>query len=477
MKTYLSKNIKLAWFGLAFVLGLFVLGLRLFEPLLGVGALPLEMPILSFSITYVISTFVFILVLPTLVNTTPVTSQRYVLFFVLIVAVFLRLGLQDVPSILEDDYNRYLWDGAVTASGLNPYAYSPEQVLELRKDNPLFDSLIDQSKGTFANINHPEFSTVYPPAAQVVFAITHWISPFNLDALRLVMLALELGCMGFILLILRKLGKSPLWVALYAWNPLILKEITNSVHMEPILMLPVLIGVYLVLQKRMMLASCALAVSAGVKIWPALLVLVIWRQLLSTPKKLIQNGLVFGLVLSLMVAPILLTGLSEKSGFVAFGGQWQASSAAYLMSEWVSYLVTPYWVDAYLEIPLVSRILLALILLATIGFIVLKTAATNEQMVWRMFLITAAIYILSPSNTPWYFIWIAPFLCIFPSRGLLLAGALIPLHYAFFHFSLRGMPEIYQEGIVWLIWLPVWALLLFDFVKSKAVRSSQRIAI
>lgn len=435
----------------------------------------MDVPIAQFSIFYLLLGLLSAFSLPYLIEKSSALSSRSLVLFVLVIAVLLRLGLQGVPSILEDDYNRYLWDGAVAASGLNPYAYSPEQVLELRQENPVFDDLINQSKGAFANINHPEFSTVYPPAAQAVFALTHWISPFSLDALRFVMLVLELGCMGLILLILRKFDKSPLWVALYAWNPLILKEVTNSVHMEPILMLPVLAAVYLVLQNRMILASCALAVAAGVKIWPALLVLVIWRQLLSSPVKLIKNGMVFGIVLALMVAPIVLTGLSETSGFVAFGGQWQASSAAYIVSEWLSYLVTPYWVDAYLEIPLISRLMLGLVLLAVISVVCFRRAQDMQEMIWRMFLITAAIYILSPSNTPWYFVWIAPFLCIFPSRGLLLAGALIPLHYTFFHFSLRGMPEIYQYGIVWLIWLPVWALLLIDFVKSKRLGTSRRI--
>lgn len=461
------NTIKLAWVGLAFVLGLFVFSLRFLEPSLAPGVPYLEMPILWFTAIYVIVGVLFSCILPLLIKHTPAVSERYLLYFVLLVALLLRVGLLGFPSILEDDYNRYLWDGAVTASGLNPYAYSPEQVLELRKENSVFDNLISQSNGTFENINHPEFSTVYPPAAQLVFALTHWISPFNLDALRLVMLVLELGCISLILLILQTIGKPLLWVTLYVWNPLILKEVTNSVHMEPILMLPVLVAVYFILQTRFMIASVALAIAAGVKIWPALLVLIIWRQLLSSPKRLVQNCLVFGLVLGLMLAPIVLTGLSETSGFVAFGGQWQASSAAYIVSEWLANLVTPYWVDDYLEIPLVSRLLLAIILLAGIAFICFKSAKEPEQMVWRMFLITAAIYILAPSNTPWYFIWSAPFLCFYPSRGMLLAGALIPMHYAFFHFSIRDMPEIYQEGIVWLIWLPVWALLLYDYVKPK----------
>ena len=457
-----------AWFGLAFVLGLSVIGLRLFEGGFVEDIPPMDVPIAQFSIFYLLLGLLSAFSLPYLIEKSQTLSSRSLVLFVLVIAVLLRLGLQGVPSILEDDYNRYLWDGAVTASGLNPYAYSPEQILQMREEGGVFDKLIKQSGGTFERINYPEFSTVYPPAAQVIFAVTHWLSPFSVDALRFVFLLLEMGCVALIMLILQALGRSPLWVALYAWNPLVIKEVTNSLHMEPILMLPVLAAVLFILKQRFIAGSAALAIAAGVKIWPALLILVIWRQLLDRPKQLVISGLVFTSILALMVAPIALTGLSETSGFVAFGGQWQASSAAYLVSEWFSYLATPYWVEDYVEIPLVSRLLLAVILLATIGFICLRKANDEKQMVWRMFAITATIYLLAPSHTPWYFIWILPFLCFYPSRGLLLAGALMPLHYTFFHFSVRGMPEVYQQGIVWLIWLPVWALLVFDLFRLKS---------
>ncbi len=464
-----KNSIWPVWLGLAIVLIISIFALRFYAPLFGREVDLINMPIAHFSILYVGVGLLCALALPSIIRNTPQTSQKNLLFFILVIAVLLRLGLQGAPSILEDDYNRYLWDGAVTASGLNPYAYSPEQILDLRTDGVVLDRLIKQSNGSFELINYPEFSTVYPPIAQVIFAVTYWIAPFNLDALRLVFFVLELGCISFILLILQHLGKPLIWGALYAWNPLVIKEISNSVHMEPILMLPVLCAVYLVLKQRMIWASAALAIAAGVKIWPALLVFVIWRQLLSSPKQLIQSGIVFTVILALMVMPIVLTGISEKSGFVAFGGQWQASSAAYLISEWFAYLATPYWVEDYIEIPLVSRLILAGLLLISIAFICIKKARDPAQMVLRMFLIIASIYILAPSHTPWYFIWIAPFLCFFPSRGLLLAGALIPLHYTFFHFQIRDLNDVYHTGIVWLIWLPVWGLLFYDFFKAKAV--------
>ena len=37
-----------------------------------------------------------------------------------------------IPSypVIENDFYRYLWDGAVTANGINPYKYSPKEALE-----------------------------------------------------------------------------------------------------------------------------------------------------------------------------------------------------------------------------------------------------------------------------------------------------------------------------------------------------------
>ncbi len=46
------------------------------------------------------------------------------------VAVVIRLWMIGAPPILENDFYRYLWDGAVTANHINPYAYSPFQAMQ-----------------------------------------------------------------------------------------------------------------------------------------------------------------------------------------------------------------------------------------------------------------------------------------------------------------------------------------------------------
>jgi hypothetical protein len=59
---------------------------------------------------------------------------------------------------LSDDLYRFVWDGRVLASGVNPFRFAPEAI-ELAG---LRDEL-------WTRINHPEISTIYPPAAQAVF--------------------------------------------------------------------------------------------------------------------------------------------------------------------------------------------------------------------------------------------------------------------------------------------------------------------
>ena len=427
-----------AWIGLAFVLFSVAIIARLSLGFFDRGIEPIQMPIGSMVTVFLITAIGFTIFAPLLVLRQAASDHRALLLLILLVGVVLRLAFFGAPTLLEDDYNRYLWDGAVTANGMNPYTYSPEQVAGFAdKEHPLH-KLSLEAGSVFQNINYPQFSTVYPPVTQAVFAITYWIAPFSLDALRFVLLFFELCCAGLILAVLKQLGKSPLWVVLYWWNPVVIKEIANSAHMEPILMLPVLGAVYFALRGRIMVPTVLLALAAGVKIWPAFLVLPLWRKTLDRPKELIVNAAVFAGILALLIIPILLAGLNSHSGFAAFGGQWQASSATYLVAEMIADWIWPYQLDEVLKIPQVARLLIVVALLVAIAGICFKRASSDEALITQMFLITACIYLLSPSQTPWYFLWIIPLACIYPSPALLLAGATMVLHYSFFHFSVRG---------------------------------------
>ena len=62
-------------------------------------------------------------------------AERRLLALVLGVGLVIRAVTMFSTPILEDDFYRYLWDGAVVAGGNDPYRFSPAEVLAADGDS------------------------------------------------------------------------------------------------------------------------------------------------------------------------------------------------------------------------------------------------------------------------------------------------------------------------------------------------------
>ena len=58
-------------------------------------------------------------------------ALHHIMVWIVAAGLAARLVLLLSAPILEDDYQRYLWDGAITANGKSPYAVSPKDALQL----------------------------------------------------------------------------------------------------------------------------------------------------------------------------------------------------------------------------------------------------------------------------------------------------------------------------------------------------------
>lgn len=383
----------------------------------------------------------------------------YALAWILIAGLAMRMVFLDTQPILEDDYNRYLLDGAVTASGLSPYAHTPLEIFEGTTGNAQLDRIASEAGPILERINYPGLGTVYPPVAEAAFALAHWLKPWSLDAWRLVLLVLDGALCATLLALLHALGRPLVWVALYWWNPVIIKEFHNSAHMDLLVMLPVAATLLLLVRARPLAAAAALSVAIGAKIWPVLLIPPLARNLASSPRLLVAC-LALGAALSAaLLAPVALAGLDSTSGFVAYGQSWQANDALFRAIEWL--FVTAAGPSG----ELLARAAVALALTGFALWICRRPAASPEQVCRRVFLITGALLLLSPTQFPWYYGWIAILLPVFPVRGFLVLAATLPLYYAYFHFAARDLGDWFRYGLVIAIWAPAWMLLLHDALR------------
>ncbi len=147
---------------------------------------------------------------------------------VIAIGLAMRLVWFATSAPLEDDFYRYQWDGAVAGAGFNPYKLTPEQALQDPELPEAIMKLAAAGRSVLERINFPDLTSIYPGTAQIAFAVAQWLAPWNLDGLRLVFLVADATTLLVLIALLRDLRRSPLWVALFWCNPLMVLASTSG---------------------------------------------------------------------------------------------------------------------------------------------------------------------------------------------------------------------------------------------------------
>lgn len=463
------------WLSGAFCLILFAWFLTWLSDLFGYDWAVIDMPIVSLTALLLTASSVFFaaVVLITRGNErSPFGSTSMALIFVIIVGLAARFVVFASEPALEDDYQRYFWDGAVTASGASPYKTPPKDVLYAGSSHPLAE-LAQQSGPVLERINHNELTTIYPPLSQLAFAIAYGFKPFSLASWRSVILFADIATLALILVLLAHLGQSLSWSAIYWWNPIVLKEFFNSAHMDALVLPFVLGALYLALKARPFAATVALAFAIGTKVWPVLLAPLLWRQSVRNARQLLICAIILCAFCALWVSPYLAAGLGETSGALSYAQRWTINSPLFTTLRdalrWI-FLIFLGSADAAQWGSTVARGTMAL----AAGLVALAVCATPikgaKDFLTRALVVIAALIFLSPAIYPWYTLWMAPLLALVPQMGLLLLYVTIPLYYTYFFFTAREMTHFYQNGMVWIVWVPVWLMCLMTW-RSAAMNA------
>jgi hypothetical protein len=181
-------------------------------------------------------------------------NYRMVIFWAL---VFRLIGVSGSP-VLEDDFYRYLLDGCVFLVSGSPYGITPESLFH-------HSTLSAQCQAALNWVNNPDLPTIYGPFLQYIFAFAHILSPADVTPLQLICALFDMG----VILMLCKLTNARN-VLLYAWNPLVLKELAFTAHPDIIGIFFLLAAFLLKQQQRNAIASVMIAVACASKIFAIL---------------------------------------------------------------------------------------------------------------------------------------------------------------------------------------------------------------
>ena len=422
-----------------------------------------DMPILAFALAFTAAGILFLVTTSLAIRSIARRSanSRNRLVWMFVVGLILRLVLATSEPILEVDYNRYLWDGGIAATGRNPYAIAPARVSQL----PYNDNRLDLSKAAspiFERISYAELKTIYPPVAQAAFAIAHWIEPWSLAAWRSMCIAADITSFFLLVALLRSVDRAPMLAMLYWWNPLVLKEVVNSAHTEAVLIPLVLASLLLMVRSRHLAATGMLGLAIGTKLWPVMLAPIVLRPLVSNPARLVLACLMLTAMLLLFGVPVWIGGIDATSGFVEFAKHWATNSALLpLLERLAAGLLSAPMAESLPPGRLVRLIsVLGVIMLAV--YVARPPIRDARDIVARVYVVVTALLLLSPAQFPWYVLWALPIATLHPGIGWHVAAAVMPIYYTAFHFQRQGSYAVYETWIVWMIWFPVWIALLAD---------------
>ena len=325
----------------------------------------------------------------------PGRGERSALVIILCAAAAMRLGLLVADPYLSSDIYRYVWDGRVTAAGINPYRFVPNAP-ELQ---PLRDAAI------WPHINRADTAvTIYPPAAQGFFlGVTRFGE--SVLAMKIGLLFFEAIAIAALLFHLKRQGMPLTRIAAYAWHPLPIVEIAGNGHIDALMSTLLILGLLVYFNGRTLLAAVIVTLGALVKPTALLALPVFWRPW--------NWRLPLAVAATILIAylPFLSVGwgaLGFLPGYIQEEGLASGDGFRLL---WLLQSVTgplPHAAPVYLAMSAIALAALS----AAIGF---RRNRSERAAIRSLGWLLIAFLILSSPHYPWYFLVLVPFLALSPS--------------------------------------------------------------
>ena len=185
----------------------------------------------------------------------------------LVLAAAWRVPLLLKPPTLSTDVYRYVWDGRLQRLGYDPYIVVPS------------DSAVRHLHTAETRLmNHPDFPTPYPAAAELFFRAVTMVDE-SARAMKSAIFLCDAALVAVLLWWLSASNRSRWWVLAYAWNPLVALEGVGNGHIDLLGVLCLVLTAAALARGRRTVAAIAFALAVGVKFLPLILVPLFWGRI------------------------------------------------------------------------------------------------------------------------------------------------------------------------------------------------------
>ena len=378
----------------------------------------------------------------------------------IVAALLVRICLLPAIPELSDDFYRFIWDGRLLTQGLSPYAELPSRLMQDAGFNQ-----VPINQQLYQGMNSPDYFTVYPPLAQWIFFLAAWCFPDNLQGnlilIRSIIILFETGSFILGLRILKNYGISSNRILIYAWNPLVIVELTGNLHFEAVMIFFVMLAIYLLQIKRWKWSAITMSSAVAAKLIPLIFLPLLMHRL--EWKKVISYWTICGLVVAGFFCTIWSAALWEgiSSGLSLYFQKFEFNASIYYLVREIGYAFRGYNIIQAAG-PLLALSTTILILLFSWSYN--KKLAWPEAMIWAL-----AIYlVLATTVHPWYITTLVPLAMFTNYRFPIAWSILVILSYS--GYSETGFHE--NMLLVTAEYLFLAVVMFWDLRNKKVISQS-----
>lgn len=366
-------------------------------------------------------------------NASFAASMARISWLILAAGILARIVLLGVEPYTSNDVDRYLFDGRIALTGLDPYQVS--------HDDP---ALVELRSIWQPPAEHAAYPTLYPPLALALFSVAASVGIDHAQWLWQLMLTCASIASLWLMFLLLKAHNKLVHLPLIALSPIVIIETGAALHVDAFSTLAIVAALYCWQRNKLALAGIFIGLGVLIKILPLVLLmpLVLANFSLRRAVTIVASAIA---TISLGYAITLALGLYPVGSIGVFFEKWRF--AAPLFS-----LLTPLGTQGF--IAALAGVTLSLI--AIVGYLASrqqanaqKPAANNEQTLLSNDLVSAcqlALFIplfISPVLFPWYLMPLAALVALKPNLALLLILGVMPFTY-----------EVLDQFVCCQIWQP-----------------------
>ncbi len=356
-------------------------------------------------------------------------SKRETVLWIMAAALICRTIL--LPFQVSDDVNRYLWEGKVLASGINPYTTAPDN-----------ENLSELRGNYWKGINHKQMTAIYPPGMLYAFSAMSSIS-YNHTFFKFIFILFDMGILVIVLLLLSHRGQDLRYAVLYGLNPITLLSFAGQAHLDSVMVFFMLAALYSYTQKKWVWMFILLAMAFQAKYLAALALPFIIKR------ENIKYSGIFIISAFIPFIPFIMNSPADTfRSLMTFGTSMAHNGSIHGLLRLVFWKTEPATV--------ITAILFGCI------YLIIWFKRQRAGPLWAVGAVFSTLLILSPTVHLWYIAWILPFICLYPrwSWGVLslTMGVYFIADKVFAQTGQWHQPIPYQVAQ----WLPFFMFLIWE---------------